>query len=316
MSDRIKLVVLLTLTLVFIAIFIGNGLTLDNYQYFLSRRAPKVLAIILSGIAIALSSLVFQTITHNRILTPSIMGFDALYLFVQVMIVALFGGFSIFSMNTYLNFSVSIVAMMTFSMLLFGFYFLKENRNLMMLLLLGVILGQLFSNMASFVIMLMDPNEFTIVQTKMFASFNNIKVDLVYLSAPILVIVSFLLYRMHSILDVFWLDRDNAVSLGVDVPKVTRKVLLLSAILISISTALIGPILFFGILVTNLTREWFKSYQHSTLLVACSVMSVFSLIAGQWVVERVLQFGTTLSVIINFIGGIYFLSLLIRNKVV
>lgn len=112
------------------------------------------------------------------------------------------------------------------------------------------------------------------------------------------------------------MDNDNAVSLGVDVRKTTRNVLMLSAVLISISTALIGPIMFFGILVTNLTREWFKSYQHRVLLIACSAMSVFALLAGQWIVEKVFYFGTTLSVIINFVGGIYFLSLLIRNKVV
>ncbi|CSD39496.1 vibriobactin and enterobactin ABC transporter permease [Vibrio cholerae] len=114
----------------------------------------------------------------------------------------------------------------------------------------------------------------------------------------------------------FWLDKDNAVSLGVDVHKVTRNVLLISALLISISTALVGPILFFGLLVTNLTREWFRSYRHSTLLLATSAMSVCALLSGQWIIEKVFHFGTTLSVVINFIGGIYFLSLLLRNKVV
>ncbi|EKO3451132.1 iron chelate uptake ABC transporter permease subunit VctG [Vibrio fluvialis] len=316
MHDKFKLTLLIVLAMVFAAAFIGVGLTPDNYQYFLSRRVPKVLAIVLAGIAIAQSSLAFQTITHNRILTPSIMGFDSLYLFVQVGIVALFGGLSSFAMNAYLNFSLSVAAMLGFSTVLFTFYFSKEKRNLIALLLLGVILGQLFSNIASFLIMLMDPNDFASVQANMFASFNNVKVSLVYFVAPLLLLVAYLLFRMHRVLDVFWLDNDNAVSLGVDVRKTTRNVLMLSAVLISISTALIGPIMFFGILVTNLTREWFKSYQHRVLLIACSAMSVFALLAGQWIVEKVFQFGTTLSVIINFVGGIYFLSLLIRNKVV
>lgn len=114
----------------------------------------------------------------------------------------------------------------------------------------------------------------------------------------------------------FWLERDNATSLGVDVAKVTRNVLLISALLISIATALVGPIMFFGLLMTNLTREWLRSYQHKYLLLGCSVMSAGSLLAGQWVIERWLNFETTLSVVINFIGGLYFLTLLLRNKVV
>ncbi|WP_237332068.1 iron chelate uptake ABC transporter family permease subunit, partial [Vibrio anguillarum] len=77
--------------MLFAGLFIGVGLNAGNYHYFLSRRVPKVLAMVLAGIAIAQSSLAFQTITHNRILTPSIMGFDSLYLFVQVLVVTLFG---------------------------------------------------------------------------------------------------------------------------------------------------------------------------------------------------------------------------------
>lgn len=316
MQDRIKLALLILVSMVFIGLFIGLGLTADNYQYFLSRRVPKVLAIVIAGIAIAQSSLAFQTITHNRILTPSIMGFDSLYLLTQTCIVVAFGGLSSFILNAYLNFSLSVSVMLLFSSLLFAFYLRKENQSLMILLLLGVIFGQLFSNIASFFIMLMDPNDFASLQVTMFASFNNVNVDLVYFATPLLILASVALFSMNRILDVFWLDKDNAISLGVDVRKMTRDVLLLSAFLISISTALVGPIMFFGLLVTNLTREWFKSYQHRVLLLACSAMSVAALLAGQWMVEKVFHFSTTLSVIINFIGGIYFLSLLIRNKVV
>ncbi|MDE1326647.1 iron chelate uptake ABC transporter permease subunit VctG [Vibrio aestuarianus] len=316
MRDNTKLLLLVLLSLIFAGLFIGIGLNLDNYQYFLSRRVPKVLAIVLAGIAIAQSSLAFQTITHNRILTPSIMGFDSLYMFVHVMVVVLFGGLSSYALNPYVNFSLSVAVMLAFSSLLFAFYFRRQQSNLMALLLLGVILGQLFSNISSFFIMLMDPNDFSSVQANMFASFNNVKVELVYWVTPLLLLVCFGLFQMHRLLDVFWLDNDNAVSLGVDVRLVTRNVLMLSAILIAISTALVGPVMFFGLLVTNLTREWFRSYQHKTLLIGCSAISVCALLSGQWVVEKVFQFETTLSVVINFIGGIYFLSLLLRNKVV
>lgn len=316
LRDHSKLWLLVLASLLFAGLFIGVGLNADNYHYFLSRRVPKVLAMVLAGIAIAQSSLAFQTITHNRILTPSIMGFDSLYLFVQVLVVTLFGGLSSYALNAYLNFSLSVAAMLLFSSLLFAFYFRKQQSNLMVLLLLGVILGQLFSSISSFLIMLMDPNDFSSVQFNMFASFNNVKVELVYWVTPLLLLVCFGLFRLHRVLDVLWLDNDNAVSLGVDVRRVTHHVLMLSAVLIAISTALVGPVMFFGLLVTNLTREWFRSYQHRTLLIGCSAMAVCALLSGQWVVEKVFQFETTLSVVINFIGGLYFLSLLLRNKMV
>lgn len=315
MRDKTKLCLLVIISLVFIGLFLGIGLNADNYQYFLSRRIPKVLAMILAGMCIAQSSIAFQTITNNRILTPSIMGFDSLYLLIQVLVVILFGGASYFTMNAYANFALSTIIMVGFSILLFGFYFRGEKPNLIVLLLVGVVIGAVFSNISSFFTMLMSPNDFASLQAVMFASFNNVKTSLVYWSAPLLLLVSWLLYRHHRSLDVFWLDQDNATSLGVDVPRITRNVLLLSAVMISISTAIVGPILFFGLLISNLTREWFRTFQHRVLLLASSAMAVCALLSGQWVVEKVFAFNTTLSVIINFIGGIYFLSLLLRNKV-
>jgi iron complex transport system permease protein len=50
------------------------------------------------------------------------------------------------------------------------------------------------------------------------------------------------------------------------------------------------------------------------LLLASSLLSIAMLITGQWVVENLLDFETTISVIINFVGGVYFLVLLSKQK--
>ncbi|MFV0448482.1 MAG: iron chelate uptake ABC transporter family permease subunit [Vibrio sp.] len=316
MTDKQKLLTLIIISLVFIFLFISAGLTWDNYQYFLYRRTPKVLAIVVAGIAIGIASFSFQTITNNRILTPSIMGFDSLYLLIQSFIVVTVGGFSVWAINPFINFALSSLMMLGFSLILFALYFRYSSRNIISLLLLGVIFGQLFQSLSSFFMMLMDPDEFAIVQSNMFASFNNVNVGLVYWTVPVLILIAVALFRYHNILDVYLLDQDNCISLGVDVKRTTRNILLLSAGMVAISTALVGPLLFFGLLVTNLTREWLRTYQHRMLLTCCALMSVVALISGQWVVERLLGFQTTLSVVINFIGGVYFLYLLLRNKVV
>ena len=90
--------------------------------------------------------------------------------------------------------------------------------------------------------------------------------------------------------------------------------LVIATILISVSTALVGPIIFFGLIVANLSYQFFKTYKHSTLISGAMAMSVIALVGGQWVVERVFSFSTTLSVIINFVGGIYFIYLLLKES--
>ncbi|WP_413701833.1 iron chelate uptake ABC transporter family permease subunit [Psychromonas sp. KJ10-10] len=316
MTDNSKILLLVILILIFAGYLLGHGLTADNYEYFLSKRTPKIIAIILAGVAIALSSFSFQTITHNRILTPSIMGFDSLYLLTQVLIVLIAGGLSIVSMDPYLNFILCVVVMLMFSLTLFHFYFASKRSDIIVLLLLGVVLSQLFSNVANMLIMMLDPSEFAIVQTNMFASFTNVKTELVFLCIPIITLTAIALFKMSNTLNILWLDKDNATSLGVDVAKVTKRVLLLSSLLIAVSTAMVGPVLFLGLLVTNLTREWLNTFRHNTLFIACMLVSVLALLSGQFIVEFVFQLQTTLSVVINFVGGFYFLRMLLKNKIV
>lgn len=314
MRDSYKVLSLAFISVLIIGYFIGQGLNAQNYAFFLSLRLPKILAIILAAVAISTSSLVFQTITNNRILTPSILGFDSLYVMIQVIIVVMFGSMSVWFIDAKINFLISAAIMSGFSMLLFSLYFRRQNSNVFTLLLIGIVCGSLFSSVANFFTMLLDPNEFANLQSTMFASFNNVNSELVYWSILPLALCLTYLYRLSNKLDVFWLGIDNAKSLGVDTHKVTMQVMMTITLMIAISTALVGPILFFGLIVVSLTRQMFNRYHHRFLMLASSLLSIVLLVGGQWLIEKVFAFDTTISVIINFVGGGYFLFLLMRNK--
>ena len=315
MRDSVKMWILLFAGIAFTAYFLGKGLTADNYSFFLANRIPKVLAIVIASVAIATSALVFQTITNNQILTPSILGFDALYVMIQSIILVIFGSSSYLLVNPLLNFSVATAIMVSLSMGLFLLYFQRKNTNLFSLLLIGIVCGSLFSSMTNFFTLIVDPAEFSTVQRAMFASFNNVNGELVYWSLiPLLLAVGYL-WRLATRLDVLWLGTDNARSLGIDTRKVMMQVMLLISVLISVATALVGPVLFLGLIVVSLTRQLFRSYHHRFLMLASTLLSVVLLTGGQWFIESMLDLETTISVIINFIGGSYFLLLLMRNKV-
>ncbi|RXD25596.1 iron ABC transporter permease, partial [Acinetobacter baumannii] len=70
--------ILLILAIGFSVLYLAYGLNPNSYQYALSRRIPKLIAIMLTGGGIAVSSVIFQTVTNNRILTPSVLGLDSL----------------------------------------------------------------------------------------------------------------------------------------------------------------------------------------------------------------------------------------------
>lgn len=313
MSIRVKLVLLMVLAAASSALFLFYQLGV-NWDYVLPRRGYKLLAMVIAGSAIAFSTVIFQTVTHNRILTPSIMGLDSLYLLVQTVLVYFLGGKNFAMISNEWLFLLSVLALVTFSMLLFKLLLGKDGRSVFFLLLIGIVLGALFQSLSTFMQVLIDPNEFFLVQDKMFASFNNVQVRLIWWALGIIGITMILYLPMIKYLDVLSLGRDQSVNLGISYRKVVMITLIVVSILTAVSTALIGPITFLGLLVANLSYEIFKTYRHSVLLIGTVLVSIIALAFGQMLVERVFSFSTTLSVIINFIGGLYFIYLLLRGS--
>lgn len=313
MRNRTKLIILLVIALILIALFLFTGLSY-NWDYVLPRRTMKILAIVLTGSAIAFSTVVFQTITNNRILTPSIIGLDSLYLLIQTFIIFAFGSTHLTLMNKHVNFIISVVLMVIFALLLYHFLFKKEGQNIYFLLLIGLIFGIFFNSLSEFMQVLIDPNEFQIVQDRMFASFNNVNTDLLYISALLMLIAILYFLKFAKYLDVLSLGKEHAINLGVEYDYVVKQLLIVIAILISIATVLVGPITFLGLLVANVAYQFLKTYRHRVIIFGAILISVIALVGGQLIVERVFTFSTTISVIINFIGGVYFIYLLLKES--
>ncbi|MNV67598.1 hypothetical protein D3C71_1604040 [compost metagenome] len=57
-----------------------------------------------------------------------------------------------------------------------------------------------------------------------------------------------------------------------------------------------------------------RTYRHALLLPAAVLLSIIALVGGQLLVERVFTFSTTISVMINFAGGVYFVWLLLKEN--
>ncbi|WP_374717600.1 iron chelate uptake ABC transporter family permease subunit [Neobacillus sp.] len=313
MRNLLKITILVLIAAGCCALYLFHDLN-GSFDYALPRRVVKVVVMVITGFTIAYATVVFQTITHNRILTPSIMGLDALYLLLQTIIIFFLGSDHTIVMNKQLNFLISLVAMIVFALLLYRFLFKKGRQQIYFLLLVGIIVGTFFSSISKFFQVLIDPNEFQIVQDRMFASFNNINPDLVWLSLVIVGGAIIYAWRYITYLDVLSLGREVAINLGVPYDSIVRQMLIIVAIFISISTALVGPITFFGLIVANLSYQFFKTYKHRTLITGAIVLSIIALVGGQWVVERIFTFSTTLSVIINFVGGVYFIYLLLKER--
>ncbi|MDQ0871276.1 iron complex transport system permease protein [Arthrobacter sp. V1I9] len=312
-SPRLVLGVLLAATAAVVLFFLFYELK-GNVGYILPRRAVKVAAMLLVAVAVGVSTLLFQTVTANRILTPSIMGFDSLYILVQTAMAFTLGAAAVVTAPPTLQFGVEVLLMVAFSALLYRWMFTGATRSLHLLLLVGVILGSLFRGLSSLLQRLMEPSEFIILQDLFFASFNNVDPALLGVSAVLVAVVCSLVWRARHTLDVLALGRDVAINVGVDHRKVVMRVLLGCSLLVAVSTALVGPVTFFGLLVVSLGYQLCRGFSHAWLLPIVVLIGAVALVGGQLLLEKVFGFGTALSVVIEFAGGILFLYLLLKGS--
>jgi iron complex transport system permease protein len=312
-SPRLVTGILLAVTVAVVYFFLFFDLT-GNVGYILPRRAIKVAAMLLVAVAVGVSTLLFQTVTANRILTPSIMGFDSLYILVQTVLAFTLGAAAVVAAPPTLQFGVEVLLMVAFSALLYRWMFTGATRSLHLLLLVGVILGSLFRGLSSLLQRLMEPSEFIILQDLFFASFNNVDPALLGVSTVIVAAVCAAVWRARHTLDVLALGRDVAINVGVDHRKVVMRALLGCSLLVAVSTALVGPVTFFGLLVVSLGYQLCRGFSHAWLLPIVVLIGAVALVGGQLVLEQVFGFSTALSVVIEFTGGILFLYLLLKGS--
>ncbi len=284
-----------------------------SWDFILPFRGMKLVGLAVVATAIAVSTVMFQTITNNRILTPSIMGFDALYVLIQTTLVFFLGALQVVAFDPRAMFVAEACLMLAFGGLLYRWLFASTVRSLHLLLLVGIVFGIFFRSLSGFMQRIIDPTEFLILQDRLFASFNSIDATLLTIGSVIVLAGCAVAWRFTSRLDVLALGREQAIQLGLNFQREVSIVLFVAMLLVAVSTALVGPVAFFGLLVANLAYLLMPTARHAVLLPAAALLAILFLVGGQVVLERVFAFDTALSVVIEFVGGIVFLLLVVRG---
>ena len=281
-----------------------------DWGFILAFRGEKLLALTVVAAAVAVSTIVFQTITGNRILTPAIMGFDALYVLIQSVLVLTFGGAGFAALQGTPLFALETLIMIGVATLLFGLM-LRRSADLHRLVLTGIVLGILLRSLNALVARLIDPSEYSYVIANSYARFSSIDSDLLWITTGVTVAVAGLILTMARRLDVIALGRDSAMVLGVEHRRAAQG--LMVPLLVAVSTALVGPIVFFGLLVSAIAHQLAGTWRHATLLPLAALIAAGLLVLCQALFERVLQLQSTVTVVIEGVGGLVFILLLFRR---
>ncbi len=283
------------------------------FESIMSRTVPALAGMTAAAVLIAVVSLSFQTITGSRILTPSMIGFDSVFVGTQTVLVFLFGSVSRVFSNPYLNYVIVAGTMVVVSMLMYGFILRKNKKNLVFLLMFGLILSGIVRSVTTYLQVIMDTHDYNQVMAATSVTVNNMNTNIIWVALPLMLGVILVMLFRHKTYDVLSLGADNAKTLGVPYDRELKINLFLISIGMSVATAMIGSLAFLGLLAVNIARELLKTHRHLYLFMGASALAALALILGQATVE-LLQGSVPVTVIIDLVGCSYMFYLIIKEN--
>ncbi|NKG19369.1 iron chelate uptake ABC transporter family permease subunit [Paeniglutamicibacter terrestris] len=276
-------------------------------------RASNVLVMLVVAFCQAIATVSFQTVTNNRIITPSIMGFESLYVAVQTAAVFLLGAAGVVAIQGVGQFVLQVLIMVALSVALYGWLLSGKYGNIQIMLLVGIIIGAGLGSVSTFMQRLLSPSEFDVLTARLFGSVANADPSYFPIAIPLCLLAGTGLILNARRLNVVSLGKETSINLGINHRREVMKTLLLVSILMAVSTALIGPMTFLGFLVATLAYQLADTYDHRYIF-PVAVLTGFVILSGAYFIMKNLFYAQgVVSIIIEVIGGTVFLIFILRK---
>lgn len=277
------------------------------------RRMYAVGAMMLAAICQSLSTVTFQSITNNRVITPSLLGFEALYTAIHTASMFFLGVRGVTAFTGTGAFLIQVAVMVAMCLVLFGWLLSGKYGNLQLMLLIGVIMGTGLRSLSSFMRRLLSPSEFDLLQARLLGSVNNASIEYFPIAIPLVVIAALLIFAHAKKLNVASLGGDTATALGVRQRSGVIYPLILVSVLMSVSTSLVGPLTFYGFLVAALSYQAAPTYDHRRIFPMALAIAFLVITGAYFFMYHVFSAQGVVSVIIEMFGGLAFLAMIIKK---
>jgi iron complex transport system permease protein len=281
-------------------------------------RLPKALTALIAGAALAVSGLQMQTLFRNPLADPYVLGVSsgASLGVAAVVLGAGAAGSALLPRlgiagSISLVLSASIGAAMVFAMVML---IARHVRNLVTLLVAGLMVGYITSAFVSLLIYLSAPAQVQVFIAWTFGSFGGVTWQNLAVFAPTMLLALVTSFASAKSLNALLLGETYAHSLGVNVRRARLLTIGASSLIAGAVTAFCGPIGFLGIAVPHVARSLLRSAEHRALIPACVLIgAIVALIAD---VLTQLPGGVTLplNVIMALFGAPFVLSVLLRRR--
>ena len=282
-----------------------------NNKIFFDLRLPRVLLAIFVGGTLSLAGAVLQALFRNPLASPFTLGVSGGSAFGAALIIGLGLSGGLFGIPL-LFLSAFFFALLT----VFAVYSLSKIKGVVLtgtLLLAGVIANFFYSACILLIQYLSDYARTYQTVAWMMGSLDIIGMNMLLWAMPLLILGWILLIGEAKGLNVITQGEEIALSLGIEVSNLVKRVYFVSSLLVGISVAIAGPIGFVGLIVPHIIRMIIGQDMRIVLPLSLLSGSTFLVLADLF--ARTLISPTQLPVgLITAFWGVPFFLFLLRQK--
>ncbi|MGM0239270.1 FecCD family ABC transporter permease [Enterococcus sp. AZ103] len=294
----------------------------DLYQFFsgnasyaqqliiLDFRFPRLLISILAGIGLSISGYLFQSVTHNELADPGILGINSGAGLTVLIYLSFFS-----SSDT--SWGLPLIACLgSFVAAALIYFFGRQAHRLApnRILIAGVAVNAGISALTLISTVRASSNSYQLVTSWLSGTIWGTTWQHVFLLLPWLLILLPIILIKGRQLEVLELGDETAIGLGIKLKRTQMTFLFCGVCLAAVSVAMAGSISFIGLIAPHIARRISGKKNNTTLLLTGFIGAVLLLFSD--IIARVIVTNGELStgIIVSIIGAPYFVFQLLRPK--
>lgn len=296
----------------FLALFVSPAAT-GGWQFgwtndlIFSLRWPRVLAAISAGTCLAVAGVVMQRLIRNPLASPDILGLSAGATMALVLTVMLFGG-SIREAGPVVAFAGALAVLLLLMVL--G---KRHSYAPGILALTGISLGALMDAVVQFSLA-RGGQDTTAVIGWLAGSTYSLTYSQSLLITGCAVVGIALALASHRVLTLVSIGDGFAAGRGLHLTKARMGLLFLVAVLCAVTTSVIGPIAFVGLMAPHMATLVGARSTQSQLVVAAVFGALLMLVADWFGRVIIYPWQLPAGLLASLLGGFYFIALLLRRR--
>lgn len=238
----------------------------------LHTRLPQTLTAMACGAALSVAGLEMQTVFHNPLAGPSVLGVSSAASLGVAFVVLLSGSIgnhilSPFGVvgNTALVVAAIIGALAVMMLIVWLSHKVEGNATL---LIVGVMIGYIATAIIGVLKYFSSEEDIRAYVIWGLGSFSRVTGGQVYVFVSLMAVLCPLSLLLAKPLNMLLLGERYAANLGLNIKRARMLIISSAGILTAVATAYCGPIMFLGLAVPHISRGIFRTADHRTLLPA------------------------------------------------